>query len=54
MLQMSSYNNFEEKNAESSFGTLFTEQDNFRSTQQHIDVEQVSGFNVIFKTVNCT
>jgi len=51
---MSSYKHFEEKNTESSFGTLFTEQDNFRSKQQHIDVEQVSGFNAIFKTANCT
>ena len=51
---MSSYNRFEDKKTGSSFGSPFTEQDNFRLMQQHIDVEQVSGFNVIFKTVNCT
>jgi len=51
---MSSYNCFEDKKTERSFDSLFTEQDNFRSKQQHIDVKQVSGFNVISKTVNCT
>jgi len=51
---MSSYKRFEDKKTERCFATVFTDQDYFRSMQQHIDVEQALGFNIIFKTADCT